>query len=365
MTLSSHSPRPQAPADLPSAGGQAATGSLRRASRLGFVRVQFLRDCGLALGATGIAIAAGLQLGDPAPLAASTPVDTAGDSDNDGVGNLAELVWGMNPLSADTDQDGYGDLDELALGTDPTAFDATIDTSQPRVGMLTAADNGFIVARVAFYVPDGDLSVIAPTVGLVFKNPVQVGPTSYVTFEIPSDFYLGNGTLTVLPAINDPNDHVAFFDVPVPQAWAGAIGWLPIYASVGPPGGAAVAAAANNVVFRESIPYVLTEPPAAVFDESSASSGSGNSGGSVPSTGGSGGGVVYLPLLPPDALPPTSSKGEICFQDLAPVGVVNGVVQYEVITSDCFIADSYCSASCPAEEGGAVELFDPLGLIGG
>ena len=341
--------------------------SRTRLNRGGFVRAGLLRDGVLVLGATGLAIAAGLELGEPAPLAASTTVGTAGDSDGDGIGNLAELLWGMDPLSADSDSDGYGDLDEIALGTDPTSFDENIDLSQPSVGIITSASNGFIVARVAFYVPDGNMSTISPKLGLVFEgSSPNGGGIGFGVFEIPSDFYLGNGSLVVLPSIADPSDRVAFCDMPLPQEPASKLGWLPIFATVGPPGGDPVAAAVNNIVFKQSIPFAVTEPPAAIFDDSVLpTSGTGSSGGTVPGTSGGGGGIIYLPLLPPDALPPTSTKGEICYQDLAPVGVLDGVVQYEIITSDCFVADSYCSADCPAEQGAGVGLYDPLALIGG
>ena len=58
-------------------------------------------------------------------------IDTASDSDLDGIPDAAELEAGLNPAiddaSADADDDGLGNADELAAGTDPWLADSDHD----------------------------------------------------------------------------------------------------------------------------------------------------------------------------------------------------------------------------------------------
>jgi len=49
------------------------------------------------------------------------------DSDNDGLDNGTECLWGTDPFSSDSDNDGMPDLWEVNAGTDPQANDAAED----------------------------------------------------------------------------------------------------------------------------------------------------------------------------------------------------------------------------------------------
>lgn len=305
---------------------------------------------GFVLGGFLLSAAAGLvgvELGSARGLAAA-PFGTApGDTDGEGLGDLVELVWGTDPLDVNTDNDAYSDLEEVALGGDPSGLDLDLDTSALRVGMVSAADNGFVVTRVAIYVPGGDLSNVEPTVGVVLK--VGNGPSStYVPIEIPEAYYLSNGSLTVYDSTTHPGDQVVIFDLPVPQSVFDSVGWLPVYATVGVTGQAPTSAAVNNILSWAQVPYVVEEPPPSLIQ-----------------IAGSGKGTIYRPLLPPEGLPPTSTPGQICYQDIVATGQVDGVVQYQIQESECIAADSHCASECPGSTGGTLELYDPLALIGG
>ncbi|QDU64996.1 thrombospondin type 3 repeat-containing protein [Engelhardtia mirabilis] len=348
--LSSSTPTPDGPgrrsSDGGPSGGNVAAGAPPTGGG-GALPTGGIVACGLILSAVTAIL--GLELGaNGRGLAAAPSPGTAGDSDMDGVGNLAELVLGTDPLDPDTDKDGYTDLEEIALGTDPLLPDASVNTSKPSVGIASAAKNGFLVSRIAVYLPGGNLGTLDLSIGVVVKVFNGVGD-SYVSLTIPSDFYISNGTLTVVDAPSTPGDRIVVVDVPIPQTFVAALGWMPVYAVATVLGVPSAAAAADTVMISGGIPYVIEEPAESM--------------GQISIGGGSG--VIYRPLLPPDDMPPTSSMGEICYQDVDPVGVVGGVVQYQVQTSECLPADSFCSSECNGMSGGSIDVYDPLLLIGG
>lgn len=53
------------------------------------------------------------------PNLPSVPYSFTQDSDNDGLSNAKELIYGTDPLNPDTDNDGYKDGAEVAHGFDP------------------------------------------------------------------------------------------------------------------------------------------------------------------------------------------------------------------------------------------------------
>ena len=326
-------PRGSTRADSSLPGAGAVLGGLLLSAAAGVL--------GLELGARDHALAA-------APAGGSGSNSDAGDSDFDGLGNLAEILLGTDPLDSDSDNDGYSDLEEVALGSDPMLFEWNLDTSVPSVGIATATNNGFVVSRIAVYLPGGNLATLDLSIGVVVKVFNGTGD-SYVPLTIPSDFYISNGTLTIFDAPSTPGDRVVVVDLPVPQSYVEAVGWLPVYAVATVLGVPGSTAAADTIVISHGVPYVVEEPLESMAQV----------------TSGGGGGVIYRPLLPPDDMPPTSTQGEICYQDVEPVGIVGGVVQYQVQQSDCLPADSYCSSNCQGMVGGSIDVYDPLLLIGG
>ena len=94
--------------------------------------------------------------------------DSADDADGDGLSNIDEFTEGTSPLVADTDGDGMSDGDEVLAGLDPLADDIAPDVTVPpdimvnATGVLTAVNLG--VASAADF-KDGAVEIVADNAG--------------------------------------------------------------------------------------------------------------------------------------------------------------------------------------------------------
>lgn len=78
----------------------------------------------------------------PADDGAAQIIDPTGDSDNDGLPNAQEVIWGTNPNLGDTDGDGFTDSAEIANNHNPTIAgpnDTLPAGFQPQVDIQPAA----------------------------------------------------------------------------------------------------------------------------------------------------------------------------------------------------------------------------------
>jgi hypothetical protein len=63
-----------------------------------------------------------------------------GDEDADGLSNLYEVKYGLDPRLADTDQDGLDDAAELVSGTNPLTMDSDADGLTDRIELELGTD---------------------------------------------------------------------------------------------------------------------------------------------------------------------------------------------------------------------------------
>lgn len=296
--------------------------------------------------ATGAAVTLGLVLGQGRPLAAGY-VGSVSDSDGDGIGDVAELIRQTDPDAADTDGDGFSDLEELARGMDPTVPDTSAAAEQLTIGLSTTGDGQWVRADVAFYLPDGDYDGLGLEFG-AFAPVMGANGIEGLQVPFPVELTLANGSLGFAPG-REAGSLVIHFDVLVPQAVFETLGWVPLYATVGPVGVGPTAAAAQTIVYEGEVLLSLESLEASGYATTSQV-----------------GGVVARPIEPEDNVPASMSLNQVCVQSASQVGGGGGLIELQVDSSECVEADFlFCSSGCASQVGSSRTIVDPLALIGG
>jgi hypothetical protein len=300
----------------------------------------------LGLAATAAAVGTGLSVGGSADLLAAS-TGAGGDSDGDGLSDLAESIYQTDLNSADSDGDGYSDLEELARGLDPLVPDSAGLVGALAVGLRASGDGQWLTAEVSCYIPDGQIQGLQLEFGAFVGIPGAAG-SEPVKVPFPTALTLGNGTLAAAPGAA-PGSLLLHFDVTVPQALVEALGWAPLYVTTGPVGAAPTAAAAQTLVYEGEV-LLLLEPLSA------------SSYSSAPQISG----VTTRPIEPDENIPTSLSPDEVCVQQASAVGGSGGLVEVQVDSSECLPADFlFCISSCAAQVGTSRTIVDPLALIGG
>jgi len=145
-----------------------------------------------------------------APDGGQQIVDPNGDSDNDGLPNAEEIIWGTDPEKADTDGDGFTDGEEVASNHNPTVVgpnDLLPQGFQPRVDIEPDAGpvevDQLFANRVNLFPHDGR--------NLTTEYNARF-PQAERTQETAVIFAKEQGIITALPAVNDNNILVTQFD---------------------------------------------------------------------------------------------------------------------------------------------------------
>ncbi|MBI1380252.1 MAG: hypothetical protein GC161_04105 [Planctomycetaceae bacterium] len=292
----------------------------------------------LTLGLAAVAAVAGRSLA-PLPEASAAPLaGVAGlDSDLDGLVDTLELVRGTSALDADTDGDGFLDLVELAQNAnpgDPNSIPASINFA---LALLPHASGGVFRLSQVVYVPDNDISGVTYNLFVRWQG---------VTLPVDPSLYLAGATFNFVPS-EIGSDGVAVITTYLPVAVMEFLGPVSFLATGGPSGATSPTAAAGTTVL----------PVGGALNEVQTAQQAG--------FGELGSGTVYRPLQPAEELPGGYTPGQICYQTSVPQGTSDGMLVYEVDTSNCEAAFAFCSPACELQTGTTFELVDPLALLGG
>lgn len=262
------------------------------------------------------------------------------DEDGDGLSDQLEAGQNSSTDRVDSDNDGWNDAEELARGTIPTVF-----SSQPGVepeadlGIRTYQRGGKLRAAFAIWVRSGTLGDIQLDVGIgLGARIVPLAPSSYLSTMVVNTVPTREGGRLLLVA-----------DVAIPNTPMVRFGSMSVIGKLRI-GNEVLAADCLNLKLRSGVPTEIITPSqiSPLANELL------------------GPGILYRPLGGTQ-VPITWSSGEICFQQLSPVGTHGPVVTQEVTSSSCISGwDGYCDAtSCASSVGTTVDLVDPAALTGG
>ncbi|MFT5288074.1 MAG: hypothetical protein ACI8QS_001816 [Planctomycetota bacterium] len=278
------------------------------------------------------------------------------DSDGDGLCDTQEAILGTLLDQADSDLDGYSDLLEIAQQTDPLDDDYFPIAGSPRVGMTGFVAGGFLTMTTAILVPGGDLGAVDVTFGVALAGelfPIGQGPFFSIT------------KVEILPS--GPVDKIMVFQTGIPESWIHVLGgtslWCRATQTALPTTAAVLGLLSLPGTNSAGDPIqVLVHPepaPAWMFPPSTRASSS--------QTSGVGGvGTIFRPLVADENIPTDWTPGQICFQEMHPVGYSGVNVVYEVDAASCESFDTYCSpTNCFASVGQELEFVDPGAVIGG
>jgi hypothetical protein len=134
---------------------------------------------------------------NPADIASSTVMNI--DSDNDGLPDWKEALYGTNPNKADTDGDGTNDGDEIAQNRDPLKKNTALFGQEPNDKIDTAIveqnqkilDNYQNLSEIAKFSRDlvSNITASVPTNGTMSTDTVN-SLVSYSLKDIPQKQYV-------------------------------------------------------------------------------------------------------------------------------------------------------------------------------
>jgi hypothetical protein len=259
------------------------------------------------------------------------------DYDGDGLADLTEAVRGTDPDDPDTDGDGFHDVEEIARRSNPLDPSSTPDNSPLSIGVYAYTDNGYFNFHTAIYIANAQLQNLTYELGVVLQGkPLIVAQTVYT--QSTRSFFYGSP--------KNPNDRILVLEMPIPESSVQRHQTVSCYsivrdASTNLPRSPALGL--MNMVNHSGAIMELTTPPPAIMQ---------------------GKGIIYRPLA--GATPPTSMSGQVCWQDVQPVGTNGSNIVYEVRDASCQDFDGFCSSGdCNAKVGRMLGLPDPGSLLGG
>ena len=203
--------------------------------------------------------------------------------------------------------------------------------------MYTYTENGRLNLHTAIYVKDGDVAGLEFEFGVVLRNKRYVTAVKLYASE----------TLSFLYPTANSNDMIVVLEMPIPQQAIQRFGQISLYGLVRDEitGGRQSVVDIAHIIDIEG--ELMQIAPA-------------------PKTVQGGNGIVYRPLSGSGQTPSTAIAGQICWQDLTPVGTNGASIIYEVDSANCEDFDSSCSgAGCAGSLGKSLELAAPGALLGG
>ena len=262
------------------------------------------------------------------------------DQDGDGLADLLEQGQRSNAEQVDTDGDGYNDAEELARGSLPGIYGSQPETNpEADLGARAYMRDGKLHVSFAVWVQNGELGDLALELGLGLGQ--RVVPLAY-------SIYGSSVKITTVPTHED-GQLLMVVDAVLPYSPLQRAGAMSVFGQL-KIGNEVLCADSVDLMLRSGIPTELISPaevsPAAMEQL--------------------GPGLIYRPLGGTQ-VPVTWPSGEICFQQLSPVGTHGAVVTQEVTSAACISGwDGHCdAASCGSSVGTTVDLVDPSALVGG
>lgn len=285
-----------------------------------------------------LAIGAGFLCTDVEELHAHIGSKLGPDGDGDGLADSQEYLLGTDPDERDTDGDGFHDLEEVARHSDPNLASSVPNTDELSVAIYSYEEFGFLNMHTAIYVADGAVG------GLNFEFGVVINGT-----PVPVSRGLLNRGARVFNyrGVNDPDDKLLVLEMPIPEGAARQLGDLHTYSRLQDDGPAQRQPAVDTSSLININGNFMEAQPA------------------PPGVNG-GQGMIFQSVAGPSSPPQGTVGGQVCWQDVEPVGANGANLLFEVKSAACEDFDSYCdSSSCTASVGGVLEVPDPGGLIGG
>ncbi|MCA8981365.1 MAG: hypothetical protein H6831_12255 [Planctomycetes bacterium] len=277
--------------------------------------------------------------------AADGPIDPT-DTDGDGLSDDFEWVLRSSPVLADTDGDGYSDLEEFARGSSVFWAASVPLPGEFSTRMTARQGDGYVHVLMATYTLDGNFTDFVQSLGLLNANDdLVLFPPAYVA---------AHGTMSTVTAAD--GSAVRLFELPIRDNLVHGAGGMTVFGTVARASTGTVIAA-DVVDLQSDAAHIFLRTQIKNRPSQRAD---------LATSAGSQGGSVYVPLPLPGQIPSTWSIGQICKQVTTVVGVADGVVTREVVSSGCVEAfDSYCKSDCTMAVGTVEKSVDPLSLIGG